>query len=189
MPRKTSKKTKASRNKKLSKKPSLVSAHDTRFEGLKKRKKSRKNWKKYLSRELQRLDRSCPLSTRKGTILVTAYKYTSMRIEKNNLDKFIGPMVNKGHSKETVKNGLKRNPFHVCLKYFCSKGVCYQSPKQLSKWARLLHYAYLHNVKTKHLLGFLHQEGSYEAINRRYNQIIADADINSSRNNATSPKK
>lgn len=185
MPRNTSKNIRTSRKKKLSKelaiKPVLVSAHETKFEKLKKLKNHNKKSKRHLAKMLQRPDSSYPISSRKGVILTSTYSFTLRRIKKNDSDKLIHSMVKKGHSKKTLKSGFKRNPFHVSLQHLCAKGICYESPQKLSKWARLLHYAHLHNVKAEDLLGFLYQEGNYETINKKYNQIIANIDINSSR--------
>jgi len=150
-----------------------LSRHKSALKSLNLPKKPGPNWGNQMEKLLETAKNRRPIETQKGIILTGTYAFTKLVIDEKKLTRVCKETQRRGFSKTQTVSVMKRNPFQLCMNYLCHKGSRKVDPKLQHKWARLLHYAYLHHVKAEDLLGFLYQEGSYERINKRYKKLIA----------------
>lgn len=129
-------------------------------------------WKHYLDQQIVAADGDYPITSRRGIIMITAYEFTLGVLVKNKLESVRDAVAKRKKSEKFVDTMMNRNPFQLSLRYLCCTGMRKIEEKLQDKYARQLHYAFLHNVPSQDLLGFLYQEGSYDRINRRYSKLI-----------------
>ena len=113
-----------------------------------------------------------PMQRKNGLTKVLIYRGAIDSIEQNEIRR-MEKHAKKNGFRSRKNSSIPQNPFRVGFAVLLPKnGKLVLSDANRVRWAKELHYAYLHGVKPENLLGFLYQEGPHQLLAKRYKDLL-----------------